>query len=335
MEENLENYNQLIDRLKFGDRWTFRSDLEMLAQTFGSFRPLEDVAKISLEKKELLGVILELVRDYGQAGNLGLLSFHSLRRIGPQAIPYIREEWQRTFDARGIHYLHICLMDIIGASPNEVESQRLMSIIAEQEFPLWLGMLQGDHTASRGLVAWALGALARYAPSRAKQAGEAIISLLYDDNSSVQTSAVRGLIAIGDNSLLQDALFRLARAARDETPLELLVSQTGKIDVNAKDDRGKTALMYAEESGNKRIAEMLEKAGTNKSRLPKISDFPPGTEFVIKEFDVPLVWIPNRGWFNWFGGAPRSYDERFLRVDNNWLADSFEDWIKVVEESLS
>jgi hypothetical protein len=62
MEENLENYSHLIGRLKFGDRSTFRNDLEMLAQTFGSFRPLEDLAKLSFENKELLGVIFELIK---------------------------------------------------------------------------------------------------------------------------------------------------------------------------------------------------------------------------------------------------------------------------------
>jgi hypothetical protein len=73
---------------------------------------------------------------------------------------------------------------------------------------------------------------------------------------------------------------------------------------------------------------------SNNSRLPKSSDFPPGTEFVIKEFNLPLVWIPNQGWFNWFGGTPRPYDTRFLRVDNNWAAESFEEWLGVVEASL-
>ena len=33
MEENLENYNKLINRLKFGNRSTFRDDLELLAET--------------------------------------------------------------------------------------------------------------------------------------------------------------------------------------------------------------------------------------------------------------------------------------------------------------
>ena len=70
------------------------------------------------------------------------------------------------------------------------------------------------------------------------------------------------------------------------------------------------------------------------SQLPKTSDFPPGTEFVIKEFAVPLVRVPGQGWFNWFGGAPRPYDERSLRVDNNWLAESFEEWMGIVKASL-
>ena len=69
-------------------------------------------------------------------------------------------------------------------------------------------------------------------------------------------------------------------------------------------------------------------------RLPKSSDFPEGTEFVIKEFDVPLVWIPHRGWFNWFGGTPSPYDPDSLRVDNNRAAESFEEWVGVVRASL-
>ena len=70
------------------------------------------------------------------------------------------------------------------------------------------------------------------------------------------------------------------------------------------------------------------------SRLPKSSDFPAGTEFVVKEFDVPLARVPGQGWFNWFGGKPRPYDERSLRVDNNWPDESFEEWIRIVEASL-
>lgn len=70
------------------------------------------------------------------------------------------------------------------------------------------------------------------------------------------------------------------------------------------------------------------------SRLPRVSDFPPGTAFVIKEFDVPLVKVPSGSWFNWFGGTPRPYDEKSLKVDNNWPADLFEEWVAIVKSSM-
>ncbi len=69
--------------------------------------------------------------------------------------------------------------------------------------------------------------------------------------------------------------------------------------------------------------------------LPKASDFPEGTLFVIKEWNVPLAWIPGRGWVNWFGGAPRPYDPGFLRVDNNRPAGSFAEWLQIVAASLA
>ena len=67
---------------------------------------------------------------------------------------------------------------------------------------------------------------------------------------------------------------------------------------------------------------------------PKRGDFPEGTEFVIKEFDVPLVCIPQKGWFNWFGGQPRIYDVTALKLGNNWPAESFEHWLEIVEKSI-
>lgn len=70
------------------------------------------------------------------------------------------------------------------------------------------------------------------------------------------------------------------------------------------------------------------------AELPKACDFPEGTSFVIKEFDVPLAWIPHKGWFNWFGGAPRIYDPSSLKVDNNWPAKSFEEWVEIIKASL-
>jgi hypothetical protein len=72
----------------------------------------------------------------------------------------------------------------------------------------------------------------------------------------------------------------------------------------------------------------------NIESLPKSTDFPPDTMFVIKESDVPLIQMPSGVWFNWFGGKPRPYDVTALHVDNNCQADSFEEWIRVVAESL-
>jgi len=76
-------------------------------------------------------------------------------------------------------------------------------------------------------------------------------------------------------------------------------------------------------------------------RRPEASDFPPNSVFVIKEFDLPLVAIPNTAkgksavsWFNWYGGEPRPYDPSFLTPDNNWNADSFEEWVKIVKASI-
>jgi hypothetical protein len=57
-------------------------------------------------------------------------------------------------------------------------------------------------------------------------------------------------------------------------------------------------------------------------------------EFVIKEFDVRLAQVPGRGWLNWFGGTPHPYNPSSLRVDDNWRAESFEEWVGVVRESL-
>lgn len=68
--------------------------------------------------------------------------------------------------------------------------------------------------------------------------------------------------------------------------------------------------------------------------LPRQEDFPPGSFFAIKEFDVPLVNIPGKGWFNWYGGTPRSYDPTGLKPDNNWRAESFDEWVAVIAAAL-
>ena len=79
-------------------------------------------------------------------------------------------------------------------------------------------------------------------------------------------------------------------------------------------------------------ADEWKSMGDNR-RLPKASDFPPGTKFVINEFDVPLAFVPGKGWFNWSGGVPRAYDPSFLKQGNHWDADSFEQWVGIVEAS--
>jgi len=69
-------------------------------------------------------------------------------------------------------------------------------------------------------------------------------------------------------------------------------------------------------------------------QLPRESDFPHGTQFYIKEFDVPLALEPDNKWFNWFGGVRKSYDVSGLKVDNNWQAESFAEWLTLVKNSL-
>ncbi len=72
-------------------------------------------------------------------------------------------------------------------------------------------------------------------------------------------------------------------------------------------------------------------------RIPREADFPDGTRFVIKEFDVPLVQIPAGDswvWLNWYGGVPKPYDEDQLDPGNNWAAESFYEWADVVARSL-
>lgn len=70
-------------------------------------------------------------------------------------------------------------------------------------------------------------------------------------------------------------------------------------------------------------------------RLPVVAEFPPGTEFVIYEFDSPLANIPGTGWVSWWGGVQRPINPRGrLKPDNNWNADSFEQWLGVIEATM-
>ena len=71
--------------------------------------------------------------------------------------------------------------------------------------------------------------------------------------------------------------------------------------------------------------------------LPEKEDFPKDTTFYIKEFDIPLARIPDGElckWFNWYGGQPEEYDVTSLKLGNNWEVESFEQWQKIVEDSI-
>jgi hypothetical protein len=72
-------------------------------------------------------------------------------------------------------------------------------------------------------------------------------------------------------------------------------------------------------------------------RVPVKSDFAPGTEFLVFEFECPLAKSPSGDgatYVAWYGGAPSKFDPAYLKVDNNWLADSFESWAALIERSI-
>lgn len=74
-----------------------------------------------------------------------------------------------------------------------------------------------------------------------------------------------------------------------------------------------------------------------KMHPPSITDFPASTVFIIKEFDLPLSYSVVDGkeqWLNWFGGTPTPYDVSALKVDNNWPAQSFDEWVALVADSI-
>lgn len=59
---------------------------------------------------------------------------------------------------------------------------------------------------------------------------------------------------------------------------------------------------------------------------PQLNDFPEGTEFFIKEFDLPLARHADGTWYNWFGGMPSEYDPAWLKQGSYWKADRFDEW---------
>ena len=76
-----------------------------------------------------------------------------------------------------------------------------------------------------------------------------------------------------------------------------------------------------------------------RAKLPNVTDFPSGTKFYIFEWDIPLSKEPNGdgktvSYFNWYGAKKRPYPVEKLTLDNNWPADSYEQWVKIVEKSI-
>ena len=73
--------------------------------------------------------------------------------------------------------------------------------------------------------------------------------------------------------------------------------------------------------------------------MPKESDFPANTQFYIYEWDVPISKEPDEDgksvcYFNWYKGIKSPFPIEDLKIDNNWLAESFEEWIKLIKDSL-
>ncbi|MCG7994116.1 MAG: hypothetical protein JAZ06_01685 [Candidatus Thiodiazotropha taylori] len=72
-------------------------------------------------------------------------------------------------------------------------------------------------------------------------------------------------------------------------------------------------------------------------RIPRKKDFPEGARFYIKEFDKPLAMVPEEGsanWYNWFGGKSKRYDVSNLKQENNWEAESFNEWQQLIIKSI-
>ena len=73
--------------------------------------------------------------------------------------------------------------------------------------------------------------------------------------------------------------------------------------------------------------------------LPKESDFPEGTRFLIKDWDIPLSTGSYKGnkalYTSWYGGIPHPHPSETLKIDNNWPADSYTHWLEIIEKSMN
>src|SRR5687768_5246030 len=129
---------------------------------------------------------------------------------------------------------------------------------------------------------------------------------------------------------------------RPEEPYDIFISRAAQnssarrvklADLEDNSDLSRLSSPTGEDHARVQKYDRASRVLKNFHRLPTESDFPPGTDFMIKECDVPLAFVPLKGRFNWWGGHPRPYEGE-LRVDNNWRAESFAEWIAVIAQSL-
>ena len=70
----------------------------------------------------------------------------------------------------------------------------------------------------------------------------------------------------------------------------------------------------------------------NRKKLPIESDFSRSTEFYIYDWDIPLTKETNNDgigvqYFNWLDGTKKPFPIESLKIDNNWPAESFNQWV--------
>ena len=68
--------------------------------------------------------------------------------------------------------------------------------------------------------------------------------------------------------------------------------------------------------------------------LPKLSDFPPGTRFLVRYGDSPAVAEPGKLPFSWFGGKPNPLPTSFIEDGHMSPEVTFPEWLEVLKASI-
>jgi len=75
--------------------------------------------------------------------------------------------------------------------------------------------------------------------------------------------------------------------------------------------------------------------------VPKLSDFPVGTKFFVKGFDVPVAWKPPDGKASsWFDGTPTHWDRDQLMyatrdAQQRFVEVPFAEFARLIEKSVN